>query len=159
MAILSTGMMQIKKGYSGTLIYTKKKPLQVIYGIEGYGYNFEGRVITLEYETYYFVVAYVPNSKKRAFKLDDRMIFEDDMRTYLKNLDSLKPVIYTGDLNVAHMPIDLSNPGANTRNPGLQMKRETSFLNFLKVALLIHLEHFIQIRLNTLGGAICFNRD
>lgn len=121
-----------KKGYSGTLIYTKKEPLQVIYGIEGEGYNFEGRVITLEYDTFYFVVAYVPNSKRELLRLEDRMIFEDEMRTYLKRLDSLKPVIYTGDLNVAHMPIDLSNPGANTRNPGFTDEERNKFSTFLE---------------------------
>lgn len=106
-----------KKGYSGTLIYTKIKPLNVIYGING-KYNDEGRVITLEYDNYYFVTAYVPNSGEELKRLDYRMIFEDDMREYLKSLDKIKPVIYTGDLNVAHNEIDIKNPKANVNNAG-----------------------------------------
>ena len=107
-----------KKGYSGTLIYTKKKPLFVTYGLFGEGYNHEGRVITLAYEHFYFVNCYVPNAKRELLRLDERMDFEDQMRAYLTSLDAVKPVIYTGDLNVAHMPIDLKNPGSNQRNPG-----------------------------------------
>ena len=106
-----------KKGYSGTLIYTKIKPLNVIYGING-KYNDEGRVITLEYDNYYFVTAYVPNSGEELKRLDYRMIFEDDMREYLISLDKVKPVIYTGDLNVAHNEIDIKNPKANVNNAG-----------------------------------------
>ena len=106
-----------KKGYSGTLIYTKIKPLNVIYGING-KYNDEGRVITLEYDNYYFVTAYVPNSGEELKRLDYRMIFEDDMREYLISLDKIKPVIYTGDLNVAHNEIDIKNPKANVNNAG-----------------------------------------
>ncbi len=106
-----------KKGYSGTLVYTKIKPLNVIYGING-KYNDEGRVITLEYDNYYFVTAYVPNSGEELKRLDYRMIFEDDMREYLKSLDKIKPVIYTGDLNVAHNEIDIKNPKANVNNAG-----------------------------------------
>lgn len=107
-----------KKGYSGTLVYTKKKPIDVIYGLFGEGYNHEGRVITLEFEDFYFVNCYVPNSKRELLRLDERMDFEDQMREYLIFLDQKKPVIYTGDLNVAHMPIDLKNPESNKRNPG-----------------------------------------
>ena len=106
-----------KKGYSGTLIYTKIKPLNVIYGING-KYNDEGRVITLEFDNYYFVTAYVPNSGEELKRLDYRMIFEDDMREYLISLDKIKPVIYTGDLNVAHNEIDIKNPKANINNAG-----------------------------------------
>ena len=106
-----------KKGYSGTLIYTKHKPLNVIYGIHGL-YNDEGRVITLEYDKFYFVNAYVPNSKEELARLDYRMVYEDNLREYLKELNEKKVVIYCGDLNVAHERIDLKNPDANTRNPG-----------------------------------------
>ena len=106
-----------KKGYSGTLVYTKIKPLNVIYGING-KYNDEGRVITLEYDNYYFVTAYVPNSGEELKRLDYRMIFEDDMKEYLISLDKIKPVIYTGDLNVAHNEIDIKNPKANVNNAG-----------------------------------------
>jgi len=120
-----------KKGYSGTLIYTKIKPLQVIYGIDGFGYNDEGRVITLEFDKFYFVTAYVPNSKRELLRLDDRMNFEDDMRKYLVKLDQDKPVIYTGDLNVAHQEIDLKNPKSNTRNPGFSIEERTKFSELL----------------------------
>lgn len=115
-----------KKGYSGTLIYTKHKPLNIIYGING-KYNDEGRIITLEYPEYYFVNTYVPNSQDGLNRLDYRMIFEDDMRQYLSKLDKLKPVIYCGDLNVAHNEIDLKNPRANERNPGFTIEERTKF--------------------------------
>ena len=106
-----------KKGYSGTLVYTKKEPLDVIYGIEGDDTN-EGRVITLEYEDFYFVCAYVPNSKDGLKRLDFRMEWEEMLKKHLKILDSNKPVIYTGDLNVAHEEIDIKNPKGNRMNPG-----------------------------------------
>lgn len=116
-----------KKGYSGTAVYTKEKPINVIYGIDGHGYNDEGRVITLEFENFYFITCYVPNSKRELLRLEDRMDFEDQMRAYLINLDHKKPVIYTGDLNVAHMPIDLKNPSSNTRNPGFTDEERNKF--------------------------------
>ena len=106
-----------KKGYSGTIIYTKHEPLSVTYGINEL-YNDEGRVITLEYDKFYLVNAYVPNSKEELKRLDYRMIYEDNLRQYLVELDKKKPVIYCGDLNVAHERIDLKNPDSNTRNPG-----------------------------------------
>lgn len=121
-----------KKGYSGTLVYTRLKPLQVTYGIDGFGYNEEGRVITLEFDTFYFVTCYVPNSKRELLRLDDRMNFEDQMRAYLVKLDQNKPVIYTGDLNVAHQDIDLKNPKTNTRNPGFTMEERQKFDLLLK---------------------------
>jgi exodeoxyribonuclease-3 len=120
-----------KKGYSGTLIYTRLKPLQVIYGIDGHGYNDEGRVITLEFEDYYFVTCYVPNSKRELLRLDDRMNFENQMRAYLIKLDQKKPVIYTGDLNVAHEDIDLKNPSSNHRNPGFTDEEREKFTKLL----------------------------
>lgn len=115
-----------KKGYSGTLVYSKKKPLDVIYGINGL-YNDEGRVITLEFDNFYFVNAYVPNSKEELKRLDYRMIFEDNLRNYLISLDQKKPVIYCGDLNVAHERIDLKNPDSNTRNPGFTDEERNKF--------------------------------
>jgi exodeoxyribonuclease III len=120
-----------KKGYSGTAVYTKIKPLNVVYGIDGIGYNDEGRVITLEYKDFYFVTCYVPNSKRELLRLDDRMNFEDQMREYLSILDKHKPVIYTGDLNVAHMPIDLKNPNSNVRNPGFTIEERDKFSRLL----------------------------
>jgi len=107
-----------KAGYSGTLIYTLEKPLNVVYGIHGEGYNDEGRVITLEFEQFYFVNAYVPNSKRDLSRIPYRKVFEDDMRAYLSHLDKMKPVIYTGDLNVAHQEMDLKNPSTNHQNAG-----------------------------------------
>lgn len=106
-----------KKGYSGTLVYTKKEPIQCIYGIEGDDTK-EGRVITLEYEDFYFVCAYVPNSKDGLARLPFRVMWEDLLRNHLKKLDEKKPVIYTGDLNVAHEEIDIKNPQANRKNAG-----------------------------------------
>ena len=118
----------IKKGYSGTLIYTKHKPLNVIYGIND-KYNDEGRVITLEYDNFYLVNAYVPNSQEELKRLDFRIEFEDDLRLYLSSLT--KPVIYCGDLNVAHERIDLKNPDSNTRNPGFSIEERTKFSELL----------------------------
>lgn len=106
-----------KKGYSGTLVYTKKEPIQCIYGIEGDDTK-EGRVITLEYEDFYFVCAYVPNSKDGLTRLPFRVMWEDLLRNHLKKLDEKKPVIYAGDLNVAHEEIDIKNPQANRKNAG-----------------------------------------
>ena len=106
-----------KKGYSGTAVYTKTEPRSVTYGIDG-KYNDEGRVITCEFEDFYFVCCYVPNAQEGLKRIDYRMQFEDDMRGYLSALDRQKPVIYTGDLNVAHNEIDLKNPKSNMGNAG-----------------------------------------
>ena len=108
----------IKKGYSGTAIFTKKKPLQVTYGIGVEEHDTEGRVITLEYENFYFVDCYTPNSKRELERLDYRMVWEDAIREYLINLDKKKPVIYCGDFNVAHEEIDLKNPNTNHHSAG-----------------------------------------
>ena len=108
----------IKKGYSGTAIFTKKKPLQVTYGIGVEEHDTEGRVITLEYENFYFVDCYTPNSKRELERLDYRMVWEDTIREYLINLDKKKPVIYCGDFNVAHEEIDLKNPNTNHHSAG-----------------------------------------
>lgn len=116
-----------KKGYSGTLIYTKEKPLAVFYGINNDKYNDEGRIITLEYENYFFVTVYVPNSQPELKRLQYRMEFEDDFRKYLQELDSKKPVIICGDLNVAHQEIDLKNPKTNDRNAGFTIEERTKF--------------------------------
>ncbi|MFA7436127.1 MAG: exodeoxyribonuclease III [Bacilli bacterium] len=120
-----------KKGYSGTLIYTKEKPLNVIYGIDGEGYNDEGRIITLEFEKFYFVTVYVPNSQRELTRLDYRMTFEDNFRDYLRRLDQEKPVILCGDLNVAHKEIDLANPKSNERNAGYTIEERTKFHKLL----------------------------
>jgi exodeoxyribonuclease-3 len=118
----------IKKGYSGTLIYTKHKPLNVIYGINE-KYNDEGRVITLEYPTFYLINAYVPNAQDGLKRIDYREQFEDDLREYLLSLN--KPIIYCGDLNVAHNPIDLKNPKANEQNAGYSIQERTKFTTLL----------------------------
>lgn len=110
-----------KKGYSGTIVYSKLEPISVEYGIYG-KYNDEGRVITLEFDKFYFVCAYVPNSQEELKRLDYRMCFEDDMRNYLQDLASKKSVIYTGDLNVAHEEIDIKNPKANEKNAGFSIE-------------------------------------
>ncbi len=106
-----------KKGYSGTAVYTRKEPLCVTYGIEGEWLD-EGRVITLEFENFYFVSAYVPNAQDGLRRLDYRMAFEDAMRAYLMALDAKKGVIYCGDLNVAHCSIDIKNAKANEGKAG-----------------------------------------
>ena len=120
-----------KKGYSGTLIYTKIKPLNVFYGING-KYNDEGRLITLEYDNFFLVNSYTPNSQEELKRLDYRMIYEDDLRLYLNQLNQIKPVILCGDLNVAHQPIDLKNPKSNERNPGYSIEERTKMSMLLE---------------------------
>jgi exodeoxyribonuclease-3 len=120
-----------KAGYSGTAIFAKNEPLSVLYGIEG-KHTDEGRVITLEYENFYLVCAYVPNAQRELKRLDYRMEFEEDMRSYLTKLDAIKPVIYCGDLNVAHNEIDLKNPKSNIGSAGFSYEERdkmTSLLN------------------------------
>ena len=107
-----------KKGYSGTAIFTKKKPLNVTYGIGIEEHNKEGRVITLEFEDFFMIDIYTPNSKRELERLDYRMQWEDEIRKYLSDLDKVKPIIMCGDLNVAHKEIDLKNPKTNRRNAG-----------------------------------------
>ena len=107
-----------KKGYSGTAIFTKKKPISVAYGMNIEEHDNEGRVITLEFEDFYFITVYTPNSQNELKRLDYRMKWEDDFREYLKKLDAIKPVIVCGDLNVAHKEIDLKNPKTNRKNAG-----------------------------------------
>ena len=107
-----------KKGYSGVAIFTKEKPLSVSYGLGIDEHDHEGRVITLEFDDYYVLTCYTPNSKSELARLDYRMVWEDDFLKYVKKLDEKKPVIYCGDLNVAHKEIDLKNPGSNRKNAG-----------------------------------------
>ena len=116
-----------RKGYSGTMVLSKEKPLNVSYDIEGDDHPKEGRVITLEYEDFYFVCAYVPNSKEGLKRLDYRMIWEDDLKKHLVKLDKKKPVIYTGDLNVAHEEIDLKNPNDNHFSAGFSDEEREKF--------------------------------
>ena len=107
-----------KKGYSGTAIFSKTKPNKVQYGIANAKYDNEGRVITLEFDQFYMVNCYTPNSQKELTRLAYRMEWEDAFREYLKNLDNQKPIILCGDLNVAHQEIDLKNPKTNQKNAG-----------------------------------------
>ncbi|MBQ6633096.1 MAG: exodeoxyribonuclease III [Ruminococcus sp.] len=106
-----------RAGYSGTAVFTKQEPLSVTYGLDGEHAD-EGRVITCEYEDFYFVCCYTPNAQQELKRIDYRMEFEDAMRAYLMKLDKQKPVVYCGDLNVAHNEIDLKNPKSNVGNPG-----------------------------------------
>ena len=108
----------VKKGYSGTVIFTKAKPINVTYGIGIEEHDQEGRVITAEYEAFYLVDCYTPNSQRELTRLDYRMKWEDDFRKYLEELNQKKPVILCGDLNVAHNEIDLKNPKTNRHNAG-----------------------------------------
>ena len=107
-----------KKGYSGTAIYTKHKPLNVTYGIDIDEHDHEGRVITLEMEDFYLVTVYTPNSQDGLRRLEYRMKWEEDFQAYLHRLDAIKPVIVCGDMNVAHQEIDLKNPKTNHKNAG-----------------------------------------
>lgn len=107
-----------KKGYSGTALFTKEEPISVAYGLGIDEHDKEGRVITAEFEDYYLVTCYTPNSKNELLRLDYRMVWEDAFREYLKTLEKTKPVIVCGDLNVAHKEIDLKNPKTNRRNAG-----------------------------------------
>ena len=120
----------VKKGYSGTAVFTKTEPLNVTYGING-EHTDEGRVITCEYEDFYFVCCYVPNAQPELKRLAYRMEFEDAMRGYLSELDKKKPVIYCGDLNVAHEEIDLKNPKSNVGNPGFSDEERGKFSELL----------------------------
>ena len=116
-----------KKGYSGTAIYTKHDPLSVTYGIGVDDHDHEGRVITLEMPDSYLVCAYVPNSQDGLRRLDYRMQWEDAMRAYLQKLDAVKPVVFCGDLNVAHEEIDLKNPATNHFNAGFSDEERAKF--------------------------------
>ena len=121
-----------KKGYSGTAIYTKHKPLNVSYGMGVEEHDHEGRIITLEYDQFYLVTCYTPNSQTELKRLDYRMTWEDEFRKFLKSLDAKKPVIICGDLNVAHEEIDIKNPKTNRRNAGFtdeEREKMTVLLN------------------------------
>lgn len=121
-----------KKGYSGTAVFTKKKPINVMYGLPQEEHNQEGRAITLEFESFFLVNVYVPNAQEGLKRLDYRMKWEDDLRAYLKGLDQKKPVILCGDMNVAHKEIDLKNPKPNRGNAGFsdeERRKMTELLN------------------------------
>ena len=131
-----------KKGYSGTAIFTKKEPLSVMYGINIEEHDQEGRVITLEFEDFYMVTVYTPNSQNELKRLDYRMKWEDDFRNYLKELDDKKPVIVCGDLNVAHKEIDLKNPKANRKNAGFTDEERNKFTELMEAGFIDTFRYF-----------------
>ena len=120
-----------KKGYSGTAIFSKKEPLSVSRGLGIEEHDHEGRVIALEYEDFYLVTVYTPNSQDGLARLDYRMAWEDDFRKYLKALEEKKPVVVCGDMNVAHQEIDLKNPKTNRKNAGFTDQEREKFTNLL----------------------------
>ena len=121
-----------KKGYSGTAIFSKVKPLSVTYGLGIEEHDHEGRVITLELESYYLITVYTPNSQEELRRLDYSMKWDDDFRAYLKKLEEKKPVIVCGDLNVAHKEIDLKNPKTNRKNAGFTDEERAKFTTLLE---------------------------
>lgn len=131
-----------KKGYSGTAIFTKEKPLSVAYGIGIEEHDHEGRVITLEYADYYFITVYTPNSKDGLARLPYRMEWEADFLSYLKKLEEKKPVIFCGDLNVAHKEIDLKNPKSNHKNPGFTDEERGRFTALMESGFIDTFRHF-----------------
>ena len=120
-----------RKGYSGTAIFTKQEPRSVSYGLGIEEHDQEGRVITLEFDNFYMVTVYTPNSKNELLRLDYRMVWEDEFRSYLLRLNETKPVIVCGDLNVAHQEIDLKNPKTNQKNAGFTIEERTKMSTLL----------------------------
>ena len=131
-----------KKGYSGTAIFTRVKPLSVAYGIGTPEHDHEGRVITMELDDVYLVTVYTPNAKRALERLDYRMTWEDAFRSYLKGLDAKKPVIICGDLNVAHKEIDLKNPKSNRRNAGFTDEERGKLQELLDAGFIDTFRHF-----------------
>ena len=131
-----------KKGYSGVAVFTKKEPLSVAYGIGVEEHDHEGRVITLEFEDFYHVTVYTPNSQAENARLDYRMDWDDAFRGYVKGLDEKKPVIICGDLNVAHNEIDLKNPKTNRRNAGFTDEERGKFTELLAAGFVDSFRHF-----------------
>lgn len=131
-----------KKGYSGTAIFSKEEALQVTYGIGVEEHDHEGRVITLEYSDFYFVTVYTPNSQNELARLDYRMKWEDDFLVYLKKLEETKPVIFCGDLNVAHKEIDLKNPKSNRKNAGFTDEERGKFTALVEAGFIDTFRYF-----------------
>ena len=132
----------VKKGYSGVAIYTKKQPLKVTYVMGQEEHDQEGRMITLEYENFYFITVYTPNSKKELARLDYRMVWEDAFRDYIQILQKDKPVVICGDLNVAHKEIDLKNPKTNRKNAGFSDEERAKFGELLDIGLIDTFRYF-----------------
>ncbi len=131
-----------KKGYSGTAVFTKEEPLHVSYGIGIEEHDHEGRVITLEYADFYFITVYTPNSQNELARLDYRMKWEEDFLAYLKKLEEIKPVIFCGDLNVAHKEIDLKNPKSNHKNAGFTDEERGKFTALMEAGFIDTFRHF-----------------
>lgn len=132
----------IKKGYSGTAVFTKKEPLSVRYGLNIEEHDKEGRVITLEFDDFYLVNVYTPNSKRELERLDYRVTWEKDFRNYLKKIEEHKPVIVCGDLNVAHKEIDLKNPSTNRKSAGFTDQEREQFSELLASGFIDSYRHF-----------------
>ena len=132
-----------KKGYSGTALFTKEEPLSVVYGLGIDVHDHEGRVIAAEYEDYYVVTCYTPNSQNELARLPYRMEWEDAFRSYLKKLEEKKPVIFCGDLNVAHREIDLKNPRTNRKNAGFTDEERGKFSEPFRRGIYRHLPSFL----------------
>ena len=135
-----------KKGYSGTAIFAKEEALQVTCGIGMEEHDHEGRVLTLEYPDFYFVTVYTPNSQNELARLDYRMKWEDDFLVYLKKLEETKPVIFCGDLNVAHKEIDLKNPKSNRKNAGFTDEERGKFTALVEAGFIDTFRHFYPDR-------------
>ena len=131
-----------KKGYSGTAIFTKQEPISVSYGLGIEEHDQEGRVITLEFEDFYFITVYTPNSQSELARLDYRMKWEEDFLTYLKKLEETKPVIFCGDLNVAQTEIDLKNPKTNRKNAGFTDEERQKFTDLLNAGFVDTFRYF-----------------
>ncbi len=131
-----------KKGYSGTAIFTKKEPLSVSYGLGIEEHDKEGRVITLEFEDFYFITVYTPNSKSELERLDYRMVWEDEFRNYMKKLEEKKSVVVCGDLNVAHKEIDLKNPKPNRGNAGFTDEERAKFTELMNAGFIDTFRYF-----------------
>ena len=132
----------VKKGYSGTAVFTKEEPISVVNGIGMEEHDQEGRVITLEFEKFYFVTVYTPNSQNELARLDYRMKWEDDFRAYLKGLDEKKPVVVTGDMNVAHEEIDIKNPKTNRKNAGFTDEERAKMTELLSAGFIDTFRYF-----------------
>ncbi|MBR3118090.1 MULTISPECIES: exodeoxyribonuclease III [Oceanobacillus] len=132
----------VRKGYSGTAVFTKKKPIRVTYGLNSEEVQEEGRIITLEFETFFLVNVYTPNSKRDLSRLDYRLEWEDELYSYLEQLDAIKPVIYCGDLNVAHQEIDLKNYKTNHGNSGFTTEERGKMTRLLDSGFVDTLRYF-----------------
>ncbi|KAJ2425468.1 hypothetical protein IWW41_004383 [Coemansia sp. RSA 2522] len=145
-----------KKGYSGTAVFSKIKPLRVTTGFGAEPIDDEGRLITLEFDTFHLVACYVPNAGDKLVRLDRRMVWDDAMRTHLAALEQTKPVIYTGDLNVAHNEIDLARPDTNHRSPGFTDEERTSFSDTLRGATYPRVDAFRHLHPDTRAAAYTY---